>query len=112
MASASTITSSTPSIVNPSVGIILSSSTALIASIASLITNLCESKFQKSYTKLRGCINVITLLHGKASKQSMVKKKVVENEANKVEEIFDAYLNKRKETMKNTDFKVEDIFLI
>ena len=50
------------SLVNPSIGIVLTSSTALLTSIAILITNEYTSKLKISYTKLRYWINVITLL--------------------------------------------------
>ena len=71
LGSASTITTSTLSIVNPSVGIIISSSTALLTSFAILITNEYISKLKIGYTKLRDWINAITLLYEKTSTKSM-----------------------------------------
>ena len=56
----STITGSTLSIINPSVGIVISSKTALLTSIAILITNEFISKLKIRYTKMRDWINVIT----------------------------------------------------
>ena len=71
LGSASTITTSTLSIVNPSVGIIISSSTALLTSFAILITNEYLSKLKIGYTKLRDWFNAITLLYEKTSTKSM-----------------------------------------
>ena len=51
--SASTINSSTLAILRPSAGIVISSSTALLTSIAILITNEYISKLKIRYTKLR-----------------------------------------------------------
>ena len=71
----SAVGSSTMGLINPGAGIIISSSTALITSIAILITNEYISKLKIRYTKLRDWINVITLLYEKTLKQSMVDKK-------------------------------------
>ena len=60
--SGSAIGTSTMSLVNHSIGIVLTSSTALITSIAILITNEYISKLKIRYTKLRDWINVNTLL--------------------------------------------------
>ena len=76
--SGSTIGSSTMGLINPGVAIIISSSTALLTSIAFLITNEYISKLKIRYTKLRDWINVITLLYEKTLKQSMVDKKIDE----------------------------------
>ena len=73
--SASTISSSTMGLINPGAGIIISSSTALLTSIAVLITNEYISKLKIRYTKLRDWINVITLMYEKTLKQSMIDKK-------------------------------------
>ena len=40
----------------------------------------------------------------------MVDKKIVEKEAQELKKIYNLYLDKRKEIMKNTIFNVEDIF--
>ena len=79
--SASTVGSSSMALINPGVGIFISSSTALLTSIAILITNEYISKLKIRYTKLRDWINVITLLYEKTLKQSMVDKKIDEKEA-------------------------------
>ena len=73
--SGSAIGSSTLSLINPGARIIISSSTELLTSIAILITNEYISNFKKRYTKLRGWINVITLLYEKTLKESMIDKK-------------------------------------
>ena len=108
--SGSTIGSSAMSLINPSVGIVISSSTALLTSIAILITNEYISKLKIRYTKLRDWINVITLLYEKTLKESMIDKKIDEKEANQLKQIYNHYIDKKSEIMKNTQFKVEDIF--
>ena len=70
--SASIISSSTMGLINPGAGIIISSSTALLTSIAVLITDEYFSKLKIRYTKLRHWINVFTLLYGKTLKQLMI----------------------------------------
>ena len=40
----------------------------------------------------------------------MVDRKVDENEAEELKKVYKHYLENRKEIMKNTSFKVEDIF--
>ena len=55
----SAVGSSTMGLINPGAGIIISSSTALLTSIAILITNEYISKLKIRYTKLRDWINVI-----------------------------------------------------
>ena len=97
-------------LINPSVGIIASSSTAFLTSIAILITNEYISKLKIRYTKLRHWINVITLLNEKTLKQSMIDKKIDEKEAEQLKQIYNHYLDKKSEIMKNTQFKIEDIF--
>ena len=97
-------------LINPGAGIIISSSTALLTSIAILITNEYISKLKRRHTKLRDWINVITLLYEKTLKQSIVDNKIDEKEAQELKKIYNHYLDKRKEIMKNTQFKVEDVF--
>ena len=58
------------------------------------------------YTKLREWVNLITSLYEKILKTSMVDKK----EAAELKKIYNHYLDRRKEIMKNTQFKVEDVF--
>ena len=106
----SAVGSSTMGLINPGAGIIISSSTALLTSIAILITNEYISKLKIRYAKLRDWINVITLLYEKTLKQSMVDKKIDEKEAQELKKIYNHYIDKRSEITKNTSFKVEDVF--
>ena len=75
--SGNAIGSSAMSLINPAAGIIISSSTALLTSIAILITNEYISKLKIRYTKLKDWINVITLLYEKTLKESMIDKKLI-----------------------------------
>ena len=106
----STISSSTMGLINPSVGIIATSSTAFLTSIAILITNEYISKLKTRYTKLRDSINVITLLYEKTLKESMIDKRIDQNEAEQLKQIYNHYVDKMSEIMKNTQFKIEDVF--
>ena len=108
--SGSAIGSSALSMINPGAGIIISSSTALLTSIAILITNEDISKLEIRYTKLRDWINVITILYEKTLKESMIDKVINQKEANQLNQIYNLYVDKKSEIMKNTSFKVEDIF--
>ena len=74
-----------------------------------MITNEDISKLKVRYTKLRDWINVITLLYKKTLKTSPIDKKIDQKEAEELKMIYNHYLDK-KEIMKNTSFKVEDIF--
>ena len=95
---------------NRGAGIIISSSTALLTSIAILITNEYISKLKIRYTKLRDWNNVITLLNENTLKTSMVDQKIDEKEAEELKTIYNHYLDKRKGIMRNTSFKVDDVF--
>ena len=106
----SAVGSSSMALINPGAGVVISSSTALLTSIAILITNEYISKLKIIYTKLRDWINVITLLYEKTLKQSMVDKRLDEKEAQELKKIYNHNIDKRKEIMKNTSFKVEDVF--
>ena len=108
--SGSAISSSAMSLINPGAGIIISSSTALLTSIAILITNEYISKLKIRYTKLRDWINVITLLYEKTLKESMIDKKIDRKESEQLKQIYNHYIDKKSEILKNTQFKVEDIF--
>ena len=108
--SGSAIGSSAMSLINPGAGIVISSSTALLTSIAILITNEYISKLKIRYTKIKDWINVITLLYEKTLKQSMIDKKIDEKEAAQLKQIYNHYVDKKSEIMRNTQFKVEDIF--
>ena len=96
LGSGSAITTSILSIPNLSVGIVISSSTAMLTSVAILITNEYFSKLKLRYTKLRDWINVITILYEKTLNQTMVDKKIDEKKAFELKKIFNHYLDKRK----------------
>ena len=64
-------------LINPGASIIFSSSTTLLTSIAILISNEFFCNLKTRYTKLRDWINVITVLHEKTLKTSMVDKKLI-----------------------------------
>ena len=70
--SGSAISTSTMSIINPSIGIVLTSSTVLLTSLAIIIENEYKSKLKLRYTKLRDWINFITILYEKTLNQSMM----------------------------------------
>ena len=108
--SGSAISTSTMSSINPSIGIVLTSSTALLTSLAILITNEYISDLKLRYTKLRDWINFITILYEKTLNQSMIDKKIDEKEALELKKLYNHYLDKRKQIMDSTKFKVEDIF--
>ena len=108
--SGSVVGSSSMALINPGAGIVISSSTALLTSIAILITNEYISKLKIRYTKLRDWINVITLLYEKTLKKSRVDKKFNEKEAVDLKKNYNHYIDKRSEIIKNTCFKVEDVF--
>ena len=92
------------------VGLVTASSISFLTSITTLITNEYFSKLKIRYTKLPDWINVITLLYEKTLKQSMIDKKIDEKESQELKKIYNHYIDKRSEIMKNTQFKVEDIF--
>ena len=96
-------------LIKPSIGIVLTSSTALFFSIAILITNEYISNIKIRYTKLRDRNIVHTLVYEKTLKQSMVDEKIDEKEAQELKKIYYHNLEKRKEITKKTSFKVEDV---
>ena len=73
--SGSAKSTSTMGLINPNVGIVLTSSTALLTSIAIIITIDYISKLKVRYTKLRAWINVKNFLYGKTLKTSIIDKK-------------------------------------
>ena len=95
---------------NTGAGIVISSSTALLTSIAILVTKECISKLKIRYTKLRDWITVITFLFENTLEQSMVDKKNDEKESQELKKIYNHYIDKSSEIVKNTQFKVEDVF--
>ena len=59
---------------------------------------------------MRDWINFITILYEKTLTQSMIDKKIDEKEAFELKKIYNHYVDKRKEILDSTKFKVEDIF--
>ena len=108
--SGSAVSTSAMSLINPSVGIAITSSTAFSKSFAFLITNENISKLNLRYTKLRDWINFITNLYEKTLNQSLIDKKIDEKEAQELEKIYEHFIDKRKQIMDSTKFKVEDMF--
>ena len=53
---------------------------------------------------------MITLFYEKTLETSMIERKIDQREAEEIKKIYNHYLDKRKEIMKNTSFKVEDVF--
>ena len=78
--SGSAISMSTMSLRNPIIGIVLTSPSALLSSIAILTTNEDISKLKLRYTKLRDWISFITILYEKTLKESMIDKKIDQKE--------------------------------
>ena len=95
------------SLINPSIGIVLTSSTKLLTSIAILITNEYISKLKLRFTKLRDWTNFITILYEKTLQQSMVDKKIDDKEAQELKKIHTDYSDKRKEIIHTTKLKIE-----
>ena len=108
--SGSAIGTSTMSLINPSIGVVLTSSSALLTSIAILNANEYISKLKIRYRKLRDWINVITLLYEKTLKEPMIDKRINEKDSEQLKQIYNHYIDRKTEIMKNTEFKVEDIF--
>ena len=75
--SGSAIASSTFSLINPSIGILIASCSASLTSIAILVSNEFISELKIRYTKLGDCIIVTSLLNEKTLKQSMIDKKLM-----------------------------------
>ena len=69
------------SLIKPSIGIVITSSTAPLTSIAILIMNENISEIKTRYIKLRVWINCVTLQYEMTWKQPMVDKKTDEKDA-------------------------------
>ena len=108
--SGSAIGASTMLLINPSVGTVLISSSALLTGTAILITNEYISKLKIRYSELREWIIVVTLLYEKTVKESMIVKKIDQKEAEQLKQIYHHYIDKRREIMNSTKFKVEAVF--
>ena len=59
---------------------------------------------------MRDWINVLTFLCEKTLKEAMIDKKIDQKEAEQLKQIYNHYIDKKSEMMKNTQFKVEDVF--
>ena len=92
------------------VGIMCASSLSFLYSFSTLITNEHFSKLRIRYTKLPDWIILITLLYEKTLGQSMIDKEIAEEKAKELKKIYEHYVDKRSEIIKNTQFKVEDLF--
>ena len=99
LGSSCAITSSSMSLIKHSIDLVLTSSTALLLSLAVLITNEYISKLKIRYTELRDYINFITIVYEKTLNQSMIDKKIEEKAALELKKIYNHYLDKRKEIM-------------
>ena len=86
------LTVSSVAILNPSAGINISISTALLNLIAILITNEFLSKLNLRYTKLRDWINFFTILYEKTLKESMIDKIFDEKEASELKKMYNHIL--------------------
>ena len=106
----SAISTSTMSLINPSLGIVLTSSSALLTSLAILITFEYISKLKFRFTKQRGWKCKITNLFEKTLSQPLVDKKIDQKEADELKKFHNHSIDKRKEIMNSTKFRVEDIF--
>ena len=84
------------SLLNPSSGIVVTSSSALLSGIAILFTNEYVSKLKTRYTKLKDWINVISLLCEKTLKISTVDEKIGEKEAEELKKVYNHYPEKEK----------------
>ena len=60
---------------------------------------------------MRNWINFITILFEKTLKESMIDKKINQKEAEQLKQIYNHYVDKRKEIMNSTKFKVEDTII-
>ena len=52
----------------------------------------------------------MTLLYEKTLKESMIDKKNDQKEAEQLKQIYNHYIDQRKDIMKNTQFRIEDVF--
>ena len=92
------------------IGVPIAGASAFITSVATVITNEYMSKRKSRYTKLRDHINMITLLYEKTLAKSLIDKHIDEKEGEELKQIYNHYLDKRKDIMKSTKFRVEEVF--
>ena len=98
------------SLVNPTIGKVLTSPSALLTSVTIMITIEYISELKERFTQIRDWINFITILYENTLKEFMIDKKVDQREAEQMKQIYNHYIDKRKEIMTSTKFKVEDFF--
>ena len=96
--------------VGASIGVPIAGVSSFLVSVAVLLTNEYMSKMQTRYTKLRDHISMITLLYEKTLKNSMIDKVIDEKESDELKKIYNHYMDKKDEIMKNTKFSVEEVF--
>ena len=96
--------------VGASIGVPIAGASAFIASIATLITNEYLSKQKARYIKLRDWINITSLLYEKTLQKSLIDKKIDEKEGEELKQIYNHYLEKKKDIMNSTKFSVQDVF--
>ena len=70
---------------------------------------LYKSKLR--HTKLGDWVNFILVLLEKTLKNLMIGEKIDQKETDELKEIFNDYIDKRFDIMKNTQFRVEDTFV-
>ena len=68
------------------------------------------SRLKSRYQRLRDHIKMIKLLYEKTLKKSLVDVEIDEKESEELKSIYNHYITKRKEIMKNNKVTVEDIF--
>ena len=93
-------------LINPSIGMVLTSSSALLTSLAILITNEYVSIVKLRFTEKRCWKIFITILYKKTLNQPMVDQKLDEKQTLELENIYNHYFDKRKEIMNSIKFKV------
>ena len=99
------------SLVNPSIGIVSTSSTVFLTSFATLVTNEYISKMKLRYTDFRDGNNITTPIFEMTLKTFMVDNKIDEKEALELKKIYNHYFDMRKRILKITSVKVEDFIV-
>ena len=103
----SAITTSTMSKINPTIGIVLTSGTALLTNFPILITNEYISKLKIRHSMIRDWMNVFTLLYERTLKTSMMDKNIDAKEAVEMKKNYILYLDKRKKYLKKNNVKLK-----
>ena len=108
--SASTISLITLGILNHSLSVIKKLLYTSVNIYCFLNHERIHTKLNIRCSKLQDYINVIVLLYEKSWKQSMVDKKTDDKEALERKKIYNYYLDKKSDIMKNTQLKVQIVF--